>query len=212
MSILEAYKEIVSQVYKLTQLSYQHQDTSGEFDSFLNHLQDVLERKQQQTIHIPPHVEIISEPVIVVKDDTVKNITLRHIPPTTEIQEDERLDGEENELIHEVKDDTMLAKDMIGANLDEEINIEEAIADAEAEGEEAISKEMGSLSLNLDKSDEDDDDDDDDDDQDKDLYIKTYKKAKYFVSMESKRVYLYINDTNHGAQVGKLENGKIVLM
>ena len=208
MSILETYKEIVSQVYKLTQLSYQHQDTTCEFDSFLSHLQDVLERKQN--IHIPPHVEIINEPVVVVKDDTVKNITLRHIPPSTQIQEDERLDKEENELIHNT-DDTLIAKEAIDANLDEDIDIEEAIADAEAAGEEAIGNEMESLSLNLDKED-DQDEGDGDEDQDQDLYIKTHKKTKYFVSMESKRVYNYINDNKHGEQVGKLENGKIVIM
>lgn len=211
MSILETYKEMVSQVYKLTQLSYQRQDTSIEFDSFLNHLQDVLERKQN--IHIPPHVEIINEPVVVVKDDTVKNITLRHMPPSTQIQEDERLDKEENELIHNTED-TLIAKEAIDANLDEDIDIEEAIADAEAAGEEAISNEMESLSLNLDKEDQDDDEDQDEDqdDQDQDLYIKTHKKTKYFVSMESKRVYNYIDDNKHGEQVGKLENGKIVIM
>ena len=128
MSLLEAYKGIVSQVYKLTQLSYQHHNTINEFDSFLDHLQDVLEHKQEQTIHIPPHVEIINEPVVVVKDDTVKNITLRHIQPSTEIQADEHIEpDEENELIPEStitsvddKDDALIAKDVIETSLDEE--------------------------------------------------------------------------------------------
>jgi len=208
MSLLEAYKGIVSQVYKLTQLSYQHHNTVNEFDSFLDHLQDVLEHKQEQTIHIPPHVEIINEPVVVVKDDTVKNITLRHIPPSTEIQADEHIEpDEENELIPEStitsvddKDDALIAKDAIETTLDEETtDIAQEIADAEAEGIEAIAQEIA-------------DEEEDDDDEDKDLYIKKYKSKKYFVSEESKRVYQYVDDTHHGPQVGKLENGKIVLM
>lgn len=212
MSLLEAYKGIVSQVYKLTQLSYQHHNTINEFDSFLDHLQDVLEHKQEQTIHIPPYVEIINEPVVVVKDDTVKNITLRHIPPSTEIQADENIEpDEENELIPEStitsvddKDDALIAKDAIETSLDEETpDIAQEIADAEAEGIEAIAQEI---------ADADADAEDEDDDEDKDLYIKKYKNKKYFVSEESKRVYQYIDDSRHGAQVGKLENGKIVLM
>jgi hypothetical protein len=218
MSLLEAYKGIVSQVYKLTQLSYQHHDTINEFDSFLDHLQDVLEHKQQQTIHIPPHVEIINEPVVVVKDDTVKNITLRHIPPSTEIQEDECLEDreerEENEFIPEtpvtsVEDDVKLARDAIDATLDEEeVDIAQEIADAEAEGEEALAQNMAELNLEQEKEQEEDEEDE----EDKDLYIKTFKKVKYFVSAESKRVYQYIDETRKGPLVGKLENGKIVLM
>jgi hypothetical protein len=209
MSLLEAYKGIVSQVYKLTQLSYQHHNTINEFDSFLDHLQDVLEHKQEQTIHIPPHVEIINEPVVVVKDDTVKNITLRHIQPSTEIQADEHIEpDEENELIPEStitsvddKDDALIAKDVIETSLDEESpDIAQEIADAEAEGIEAIAQEIA------------DEEDDYDDDEDKDLYIKKYKNKKYFISEESKRVYQYVDDAHHGPQVGKLENGKIVLM
>ena len=218
MSLLEAYKGIVSQVYKLTQLSYQHHDTINEFDSFLDHLQDVLEHKQQQTIHIPPHVEIINDPVVVVKDDTVKNITLRHIPPSTEIQEDECLEDreerEENEFIPEtpvtsVEDDVKLARDAIDATLDEEeVDIAQEIADAEAEGEEALAQNMAELNLEQEKEQEEDEEDE----EDKDLYIKTFKKVKYFVSAESKRVYQYIDETHKGPLVGKLENGKIVLM
>ena len=211
MSLLEAYKGIVSQVYKLTQLSYQHHDTINEFDSFLDHLQDVLEHKQQQTIHIPPHVEIINEPVVVVKDDTVKNITLRHITPSTEIQEDECLEErEENEFIPEtpitsVEDDVKLARDAIDATLDEEgeVDIAQEIADAEAEGEMALAQNMAELNLEQEEE---------EDNEDKDLYIKTSKRVKYFVSAESKRVYEYIDATHKGLQVGKLENGKIVLM
>jgi hypothetical protein len=213
MSLLEAYKGIVSQVYKLTQLSYQHQNTINEFDSFLDHLQDVLEHKQEQTIHIPPHVEIINEPVVVVKDDTVKNITLRHILPSTEIQADENIEpDEENELIPEStitsvddKDDALIAKDAIETSLDEETpDIAQEIADAEAEGIEAIAQEIADADAEAEEE--------DDDDEDKDFYIKKYKNKKYFVSEESKRVYQYIDDSHHGAQLGKLENGKIVLM
>jgi hypothetical protein len=211
MSLLEAYKGIVSQVYKLTQLSYQHHDTINEFDSFLDHLQDVLENKQSQ-VHIPPHVQIINEPVVVVKDDTVKNITLRHIPPA----DVEELKEDENELIPEStitsvddSDDTRLAKDAIESTLDEEpLDIAQEIADAEAEGIEALAHTIGEELVVDDKE----TDDEDDDNEDKDLYIKTQKKVKYFVSTESKRVYLYIDDTRHGPQIGKLENGKIVLM
>ena len=203
MSLLEAYKGIVSQVYKLTQLSYQHRDSSNEFDSFLDHLQDVLEHKEQQSIHIPPHVEIIhetAENVVVVKDDSVKNITLRHIAPS-EIHADEQL--EENELVPEMPntevddgEDTTIAKDTIETILDEDVpDIVQEIADAEAEAEEAAAAE-----------------EEDDGDEDNDLYVKTQKKMKYFISAESKRVYQYIDDTTRGAQVGKLENGKIVLM
>jgi hypothetical protein len=222
MSLLEAYKGIVSQVYKLTQLSYQHRDSSNEFDSFLDHLQDVLEHKQQsllrqESIHIPPHVEIIHEPaenVVVVKDDSVKNITLRHIAPS-EIQADEQL--EMNELIHETPitevDD---GKDTMETILDEDTpDIAQDIADAEAEAEEAAAEEAAAEeaaaeeaaaeTVNEEKEDEDED-------EDNDLYVKTQKKVKYFVSAESKRVYQYIDDTTRGVQVGKLENGKIVLM
>lgn len=210
MSLLEAYKGIVSQVYKLTQLSYQHHNTINEFDSFLDHLQDVLENKQSN-IHIPPHVEIINEPVVVVKDDTVKNITLRHIPPT----DVEELKEDENELIPESTitsvdegDDMRLAKDAIDSTLDEEpLDIAQEIADAEAEGVEALAQEIGDELVLDDKE-----DDDENDGEDKDLYIKTQKKVKYFVSTESKRVYEYIDDARHGPQIGKLENGKIVLM
>jgi len=60
--------------------------------------------------------------------------------------------------------------------------------------------------LNLEQEEEEEDD------EDKDLYIKTSKRVKYFVSAESKRVYEYIDATRKGPQVGKLENGKIVLM
>jgi len=210
MSLLEAYKGIVSQVYKLTQLSYQHRDSSNEFDSFLDHLQDVLEHKEQQSIHIPPHVEIIHEPaenVVVVKDDSVKNITLRHIAPS-EIQADEQL---ENELIHETPitevDD---GKDTMETTLDEDApDIAQDIADAEAEAADAADEadEASAETVNEEKEDEEEDED-----EDNDLYIKTQKKVKYFVSAESKRVYQYIDDTTRGAQVGKLENGKIVLM
>jgi len=211
MSLLEAYKGIVSQVYKLTQLSYQHHNTINEFDSFLDHLQDVLENKQSQ-VHIPPHVQIINEPVVVVKDDTVKNITLRHIPPT----DVEELKEDENELIPESTitsvddgDDTRLAKDAIDATLDEEpLDIAQEIADAEAEGIEALAHTIGEELVVDDKETEDEENDG----EDKDLYIKTQKKVKYFVSMESKRVYQYIDDTRHGPQIGKLENGKVVLM
>lgn len=207
MSLLEAYKGIVSQVYKLTQLSYQHRDSSNEFDSFLDHLQDVLEHKEQQSIHIPPHVEIIHEPaenVVVVKDDSVKNITLRHIAPS-EIQADEQL--EENELIHETpvtevddEEDTAIAKDTMETILDEDTpDIIQEIADAEAEADEAAAETVK-------------EEEEENDDEDNDLYVKTQKKVKYFVSAESKRVYQHIDDTTRGAQVGKLENGKIVLM
>ena len=208
MSLLEAYKGIVSQVYKLTQLSYQHRDSSNEFDSFLDHLQDVLEHKE--TIHIPPHVEIIHDPaenVVVVKDETVKNITLRHLPPTTEIQADERLEEEENELIPETPitevDDGKDAMEMI---LDENTpDIVQEIADAEAEAAEAADEAAA-------EEVKENEEEEEDDDEDNDLYVKTQKKVKYFVSAESKRVYQYIDDTTRGVQVGKLENGKIVLM
>ena len=211
MSLLEAYKGIVSQVYKLTQLSYQHRDSSNEFDSFLDHLQDVLEHKEKETIHIPPHVEIIHDPaenVVVVKDETVKNITLRHLPPTTEIQADERLEEEENELIPETPitevDD---GKDAMETILDEDTpDIVQEIADAEAEAAEAAEAEEAAAEEVKDEEEEEDDD------EDNDLYVKTQKKVKYFVSAESKRVYQYIDDTTRGVQVGKLENGKIVLM
>jgi hypothetical protein len=210
MSLLEAYKGIVSQVYKLTQLSYQHRDSSNEFDSFLDHLQDVLEHKEKETIHIPPHVEIIHDPaenVVVVKDETVKNITLRHLPPTTEIQADERLEEEENELIPETPitevDD---GKDAIETILDENTpDIVQEIADAEAEAAEAADEAAAEEVKETEEEEEDDD-------EDNDLYVKTQKKVKYFVSAESKRVYQYIDDTTRGVQVGKLENGKIVLM
>jgi hypothetical protein len=209
MSLLEAYKGIVSQVYKLTQLSYQHRDSSNEFDSFLDHLQDVLEHKEKETIHIPPHVEIIHDPaenVVVVKDETVKNITLRHLPPTTEIQADERLEEEENELIPETPitevDD---GKDAMETILDEDTpDIVQEIADAEAEAAEADEAAAEEV--------KEDEEEEEDDDEDNDLYVKTQKKVKYFVSAESKRVYQYIDDTTRGVQVGKLENGKIVLM
>ena len=211
MSLLEAYKGIVSQVYKLTQLSYQHRDSSNEFDSFLDHLQDVLEHKEKETIHIPPHVEIIHDPaenVVVVKDETVKNITLRHLPPTTEIQADERLEEEENELIPETPitevDD---GKDAMETILDEDTpDIVQEIADAEAEAAEADEAAAEEV------KDEEHEEEEEDDDEDNDLYVKTQKKVKYFVSAESKRVYQYIDDTTRGVQVGKLENGKIVLM
>ena len=210
MSLLEAYKGIVSQVYKLTQLSYQHRDSADEFDSFLDHLQNVLENKEQP-IHIPPHVEIIHDPaenVVVVKDETVKNITLRHLPPTNEIQADEHLE-EENELIPETPitevddgEDANIAKDTMETILDEDTpDIVQEIADAEAEAEEAAAAEE------VEEKDEEENDD-----EDNDLYVKSQKKVKYFVSAESKRVYQYIDDTTRGAQVGKLENGKIVLM
>ena len=210
MSLLEAYKGIVSQVYKLTQLSYQHRDSSNEFDSFLDHLQDVLEHKEKETIHIPPHVEIIHDPaenVVVVKDETVKNITLRHLPPTTEIQADERLEEEENELIPETPitevDD---GKDAMETILDEDTpDIVQEIADAEAEAVEAADEAAA-------EEVKDEEHEEEDDDEDNDLYVKTQKKVKYFVSAESKRVYQYIDDTTRGVQVGKLENGKIVLM
>ena len=212
MSLLEAYKGIVSQVYKLTQLSYQHRDSADEFDSFLDHLQNVLENKEQP-IHIPPHVEIIHDPaenVVVVKDETVKNITLRHLPPTNEIQADERLEDEENELIHETPitevddgDDANIAKDTMETILDEDTpDIVQEIADAEAEAEEAAAAEAEEVK----------EEEEEDDDEDNDLYVKVQKKVKYFVSAESKRVYQYIDDATRGAQVGKLENGKIVLM
>jgi len=212
MSLLEAYKGIVSQVYKLTQLSYQHRDSSNEFDSFLDHLQDVLEHKEKETIHIPPHVEIIHDPaenVVVVKDETVKNITLRHLPPTTEIQADERLEEEENELIPETPitevDD---GKDAMETILDEDTpDIVQEIADAEAEAVEAADEAAAE-----EVKDEEHEEEEEDDDEDNDLYVKTQKKVKYFVSAESKRVYQYIDDTTRGVQVGKLENGKIVLM
>jgi hypothetical protein len=214
MSLLEAYKGIVSQVYKLTQLSYQHRDSSNEFDSFLDHLQDVLEHKEKETIHIPPHVEIIHDPaenVVVVKDETVKNITLRHLPPTTEIQADERLEEEENELIPETPitevDD---GKDAMETILDEDTpDIVQEIADAEAEAVEAAEAEEAAAE---EVKDEEHEEEEEDDDEDNDLYVKTQKKVKYFVSAESKRVYQYIDDTTRGVQVGKLENGKIVLM
>jgi hypothetical protein len=210
MSLLEAYKGIVSQVYKLTQLSYQHRDSSNEFDSFLDHLQDVLEHKEKETIHIPPHVEIIHDPaenVVVVKDETVKNITLRHLPPTTEIQADERLEEEENELIPETPitevDD---GKDAMETILDEDTpDIVQEIADAEAEAAEAADEAAA-------EEVKENEEEEEDDDEDNDLYVKTQKKVKYFVSAESKRVYQYIDDTTRGVQVGKLENGKIVLM
>ena len=210
MSLLEAYKGIVSQVYKLTQLSYQHRDSADEFDSFLDHLQNVLENKEQP-IHIPPHVEIIHDPaenVVVVKDESVKNITLRHLPPTNEIQADEHLE-EENELIPETPitevddgEDANIAKDTMETILDEDTpDIVQEIADAEAEAEEAAAAEEV-----------EEKDDEENDDEDNDLYVKVQKKVKYFVSAESKRVYQYVDDTTRGAQVGKLENGKIVLM
>jgi len=220
MSLLEAYKGIVSQVYKLTQLSYQHRDSSNEFDSFLDHLQDVLEHKEKETIHIPPHVEIIHDPaenVVVVKDETVKNITLRHLPPTTEIQADERLEEEENELIPETPitevddgEDSTIAKDTMETILDENTpDIVQEIADAEAEAAEAAEAEEAAAE---EVKDEEEEEEEEDDDEDNDLYVKTQKKVKYFVSAESKRVYQYIDDTTRGVQVGKLENGKIVLM
>ena len=92
--------------------------------------------------------------------------------------------------------------------LDEDTpDIVQEIADAEAEAEEAAAAEAEEV-----KEKEDEKEDEEEDDEDNDLYVKSQKKVKYFVSAESKRVYQYIDDTTRGAQVGKLENGKIVLM
>ena len=75
------------------------------------------------------------------------------------------------------------------------------MARSEAEGEE-VANLAAELTL----------EEEEDDDEDKDLYVKKYKGVKYFVSTESKRVYDFIDEASRGAQVGKLENGKIVLM
>ena len=44
------------------------------------------------------------------------------------------------------------------------------------------------------------------------MEIVTIKRKKYFVAAESKRVYKYVDDETAGAQVGKLENGNLILM
>jgi len=200
--MLNAYKNIVSRVYKLSQLSYQHKDTTEEFDSFLEHLQDAFELKKND--HIPPHVEIIEVPaenVVVVKDDTVKNISLRHTNLT--ITEEEQNELIPETIITDVEDNSLFVKDdaipMIMTEEDDKNIASTAIQTNLEEFEDTIGSDK-------------DDDEETDDELDNDLYTKVYMGMKYHVSDESKRVYQYIDDETRGPMVGKLENGKIVLL
>ena len=202
MSMLNAYKNIVSRVYKLSQLSYQHKDTTEEFDSFLEHLQDAFELKKND--HIPPHVEIIEVPaenVVVVKDDMVKNISLRHTNLT--ITEEEQNELIPETIITDVEDNSLFVKDdaipMIMTEEDDKNIASTAIQTNLEEFEDTIGSDK-------------DDDEETDDELDNDLYTKVYMGMKYHVSDESKRVYQYIDDETRGPMVGKLENGKIVLL
>ena len=186
----------------MSQLSYQHKDTTEEFDSFLEHLQDAFELKKND--HIPPHVEIIEVPaenVVVVKDDTVKNISLRHTNLT--ITEEEQNELIPETIITDVEDNSLFVKDdaipMIMTEEDDKNIASTAIQTNLEEFEDTIGSDK-------------DDDEETDDELDNDLYTKVYMGMKYHVSDESKRVYQYIDDETRGPMVGKLENGKIVLL
>jgi len=216
MSMLNAYKNIVSRVYKLSQLSYQHKDTTDEFDDFLEHLQVAFELKKND--HIPPHVEILDLPaenVVVVKDDTIKNIALRHTNNIS-INEDEQNELIPESIITEIddKDDTVnipdaslfVEDDAIPTTTtdDDDRNIAAAAIQSTLDDFVNVIGDQTSVCSS--------ENDDTDEEADNDLYTRVYMGMKYHVSDESKRVYQYIDDETRGPMVGKLENGKIVLL
>ena len=125
MSALQSYKEIVSQVYTLTTLVAQGKMTEAgiQFDGFLESLKVALEDKEDHSPYLeiirdtkPSNSSTLSERIVVVKDDTMKNIVLRTSgSPVEKVQEDEDLNSmletksdhgdEENTYIPDVSDD-----------------------------------------------------------------------------------------------------------
>jgi type IV secretory pathway VirB9-like protein len=211
MSLLHTYKELVGKVYTLIQRASRQEDTATQFDDFLDHLAKALERTVPigQSIHIPPHLEIIhekSENVIVVKDDNHKNIVVRHTPGAQidTIIEDEELTNEENVIVSNYPDDetdaleaeelAQMAADEVAEELAQEADIEEPEEKEEEEEEEEEKEEET----------------DEEDDGEEELEPITIKRRKYFVAVESKRVYEFIDDSTPGKQVGKLQNGNLI--
>jgi hypothetical protein len=59
---------------------------------------------------------------------------------------------------------------------------------------------------------EEEEEEEEEEEDEEDLEIVTIKRKKYFVAAESKRVYMYVDDETAGAQIGKLENGNLILI
>ena len=112
MSALQTYKEIVSKVYTLTTLVSQGKmaEAGIQFDGFLESLKVALEDNDNHSPYLeiirdvkPSDSSTLSERIVVVKDDTMKNIVLRTSEPSLDtkdeiienVMEDEDLDKEQ---------------------------------------------------------------------------------------------------------------------
>jgi len=232
-STLHTYKELVSKVYILVQTVYRREDSSVQFDDFLNHLAEALEHKGSLTdsIHIPPHVEIIQEQpdvsnVVVVKDDDHKNVVIRHSGVSQIVKEDEELETEQNEIVESPRPPSSFSTSawrMEEKEEEEEEDVEDLAADAAEEAAEEAADEIAQVEEeeqeeeeqeeeHEEEQEEEEEEQEEDDEDEEELEIVTIKRKKYFVAAESKRVYKYVDDETAGAQVGKLENGNLILM
>jgi hypothetical protein len=204
MSSLRTYKDIVSQVYTLTLLASQGKtsETAVQFDRFLETLRIALEDKDQenQDQDNGPHLEIVrnrrpsiqNERIVVVKDDTLKNIVLRGPvgtqrgpvgtqrgpDPFEPVKEDEDLDKDQ------YQEQTLYEESEPEAEPDHEANDEPDSEEQEQEQEQEQEEE--------------------------DVEEFEYNGKRYYLAPESKRVFVYIDENTPGDQVGKLMNGNLV--
>ena len=182
MSVLDTYKEIVSQVYTLTTLVAQGKmsEASLQFDGFLESLKTALDDKEDHSPYLeivrdvkPSNASTLSERIVVVKDDTMKNIVLRtSCSPAEKVEEDEILD-EEN-ANDDADEDTAAA------------------AEADAEAGEDVSEQ------------------EEEEEEEEDVEPFELNGQLYYLAPESKRVFKYIDEATPGDQVGKLMNGRLV--
>ena len=184
---MHTYKTLVGKIYNVIQLVSRREDSAEEFDDFLEHLKVALE----SVAHGPPHVEIVHEPVnnvVVVKDDTTKNIIIRQC------------------IGEPIKEDEILDKDDMTNELVDNDDIEQLVRDVKEEDREEQEGELDADDI----PDFEEEKEEDDDSKDEQLELLIIKGEKYFIAEESKRVYRYIDDDTEGEQIGKLENGNLV--
>jgi hypothetical protein len=186
MSALQTYKEIVSQVYTLTTLVAQGKMTEAgiQFDGFLESLKVALEDKEDHS----PYLEIVrdvkpSERIVVVKDDTMKNIVLR------------------------TSDSTWDAKGLDMENVMEDEDLEKEHGDQKQEEQEEQEQDGPDEDGGQEQEEEDEDEDED---EEEDVEEFELNGQRYYLAPESKRVFKYIDENTPGDQVGKLMNGHLV--
>jgi len=193
-------------VYTLTLLASQGKtsETAVQFDRFLETLRIALEDKDQenQDQDNGPHLEIVrnlrpsiqNERIVVVKDDTLKNIVLRG-PVGTQRGPVGTQRGPDP--FEPVKEDEDLDKDQYQEQTLYEESEPEAEPDYEANDEP-------------DSEEEEQEQEQEQEQEEEDVEEFEYNGKRYYLAPESKRVFVYIDENTPGDQVGKLMNGNLV--